>query len=302
MRAEVLTLGATVQGLWIEGVTHSLILGCPDVTQYLGRARYFGAVVGRFANRICGGRFVLDGREHQTDPNFRGRHTLHGGSDGTDIHIWDVTELSENHVLLTLVLPDGHMGFPGRLEIRATLSLEPDALSFDLSARSDAPTPCSLTHHGLFDLDGTGDIRNHHLRIAAQHYLPVDQDLIPTGDIAPVSGTDFDFRSKRQIGAAGFDHNFCLSAAPTALRRVAELTGTNGLTMMVETTACGLQLYDGAYIDGVPGHDGRRYDAHAGVAMEAQAWPDAPNRPNFPSAILRPAEGYAESTRYSFAR
>ncbi|MFD1797890.1 galactose mutarotase [Paracoccus aurantiacus] len=302
MRAEVLTLGAIVQGLWIEGVAHSVILGCPDIAHYLGKARYFGAIVGRVANRIGGGRFMLDGQEHRTDRNFLGKHTLHGGDDGADIQIWQIGELSESCATLTLSLPDGHMGFPGRMDMAARISLASDGIAFDLTARSDAATPCSLTHHGLFDLDGAGDIRNHRLWIDAEHYLPIDDELIPTGDIAPVAGTGFDFRAARPIGDTGLDHNFCLSDASQPLRRVAELTGASGLKMTIETTACGLQLYDGAYIDDLPGHDGHQYGAHAGVALEAQEWPDAVNRPAFPTCILLPGETYSSSTRYVFGR
>ncbi|TKW66036.1 MAG: galactose mutarotase [Paracoccus denitrificans] len=302
MRADILTLGAIVQGLWIEGVAHSVILGCPDIAQYLGKARYFGAIVGRFANRIAGGHFVLDGQSFQTDRNFRGRHCLHGGADGADVHLWRIENASETDVRLALTLGDGHMGFPGRIDMRAQISLSRDALTFELSAQSDAATPCSLTHHGLFDLDGTGDIRNHRLCVAAESYLPVDDDLIPIGDIAPVAGTAFDFRSQRQIGTTGLDHNFCLSRGRRPLRRVAELSGTNGLTMTVEATTCGLQIYDGAYIDAVPGHGGRIYQSHAGIALEAQAWPDAPNRPDFPDATLRPGEIFAETITYRFTQ
>ncbi len=301
LTADVLTLGATVRGLWLAGVPHSLVLGAADMADYLGPARYFGSIVGRFANRIGGARFTLDGAEYHTDPNFRGRHTLHGGSDGTDVQLWQIAALAADRVTLVLTLPDGHMGFPGTLQVTALIALEGDALCLDLSARTDAPTPCSLAHHGLFDLDGHGDIRDHTLSIAADHYLPVDPDLIPTGEIAPVAGTSFDFRTARQIGDAGHDHNFCLSDAARDIRPVARLTGRNGLSMQVETTACGLQFYDGSHIDGVAGLDGRRHGPHSGVALEAQAWPDAPNRPRFPDAILRPGRTWRQTTRYGFA-
>lgn len=300
LTAQVLTLGAIVQDLRLEGVTHPLVLGSPDPADYLGRARYFGAMIGRFANRIGGARFDLDGATCRTDPNFLGRHTLHGGADGADAQIWQVEALAGDSVTLTLTLPDGHMGFPGEIRMRAEILLSDGALNFTLSAESDAPTPCNLTHHGFFDLDGQGDIRGHRLRIAADHYLPVDSDLIPTGQIAPVAGTAFDFRAARVIGTAGYDHNFCLSDGPRPLRPVAWLTGESGLSMRVETTACGLQFYDGAYMRDVPGLEGRRYGPHAGLALETQHWPDAPNRPGFPDAILRPGREYRETTRYVF--
>ena len=299
LTAQVLTLGAIVQDLRMDGVAHPLVLGCPDPADYLGVGRYFGAIVGRFANRIGGARFTLDGREYRTDPNFRGRHTLHGGSDGCNLHVWRIEALAPDRVTLSLSLPDGHMGFPGRLDMAAEISVAGGALCFSLSAKSDAPTPCSLAHHGFFDLDGRGDIRDHALMIAADRYTPTDADLIPTGEIAPVAGTDLDFRSLRPIGAAGFDHNFCLSDGQRPLRRVARLQG-RALAMEVETTACGLQFYDGAYMKGVPGLEGRRHDAHAGLALETQFWPDAPNRPDFPDAILRPGRVWRETTLYRF--
>lgn len=300
LTAWVLTLGAIVQDLRLAGVAHPLVLGSPDVAGYLGPARYFGAVVGRFANRIGGARFALDGRTFHTDPNWRGRHTLHGGADGMDLQLWRIMAAAPDRVTLACTLPDGHMGFPGTLSAQAEIALSGDALHLDLSAETDAPTPCSLTHHGFFDLDGEGDIRGHRLTIAADHYLPVDDDLIPTGRIAPVAGTDFDFRGGRVIVDRGYDHNFCLSDGPRPLRPVARLEGTGGLAMQVETTACGLQFYDGAYMAGVPGLEGRHYGPRAGLALETQGWPDAPNRPAFPSAILRPGQRYRETTLYRF--
>ncbi|SDE23778.1 aldose 1-epimerase [Paracoccus isoporae] len=302
LRARVLTLGAIVQELRLDGIDHPLVLGSPDIAAYLGEMRYVGAIVGRYANRIGQGRFSLGGEDFQTDRNFLDRHTLHGGSDGTDCQIWEVRSHRRDRVTLGLSLPDGHMGFPGHLNLTAQFTLADATLTITLSARSDAATPCSLAHHGYFDLDGGGDIRGHRLSIAAERYLPVDDDLIPTGEIAAVAGTRFDFRQAREIGPGGYDHNFCLSDAPRTLRPVARLTGQGGLAMQVETTACGLQLYDGAHLSGLPGLEGRIYETHAGVALETQFWPDAPNRPDFPDPILRPGDVFSETTRYRFAR
>lgn len=298
LTARLLTLGATVQDLRLEGVGHPLVLGAPDVAGYLGPARYVGAIVGRLANRLGGARFTLDGRGHRTDPNWLCRHTLHGGDDGADRHLWRIEAEATDRAALSLDLPDGHMGFPGRIALRAEISVTHDALRLDLTAQADAPTPCSLAHHGYFDLDGRGDIRGHRLRVQADHYLPVDDDLIPTGEIAPVEGTRFDFRAGRQIGEGGYDHNLCLSDGPRPLRPVAMLTGESGLSLGVETTACGMQVYDGAHFDAVAGLEGRCYGPRAGIALETQGWPDAPNRPAFPPAILRPGEVYRETTIY----
>ena len=302
LSARVLTLGAIVQDLRLDGVDHPLVLGCPDVADYLDRGRFMGAIVGRVANRIGDACFRLDGTRYRTNRNFRDRHTLHGGSDGTDVQLWQVAALAPDRVTMCLVLPDGHMGFPGTLRITAVIALSEGALCIDLSAVTDRATPCNLTHHGYFDLDGQADIRRHRLSIDAPHYLPVDRDLIPTGRIEPVGGTPFDFRQPRVIGSDGFDHNFCLSRKPQALRPVAQVTGRNGLSMEVLTTATGLQFYDGVQLDDVPGLEGRVYGPYAGLALEAQHWPDAPNQPDFPDIVLRPGAEFRAMTRYRFLR
>lgn len=302
LSARILTMGATVQDLRLDGLTHPLVLGFPDVAPYLGDGLYVGALVGRFANRIGAASFMLEGVRHQVDANFRGRHLLHGGEDGIHRQLWQIEAVGPDHVTLSLHLPDGHMGFPGNLWITARISVADDALSFVLDARSDAATPCNLAHHGYFDLDGSGDIRSHRLEIAAESWLPVDDDLIPTGRIAPVAGSDFDFRQLRRIGATPYDHNFCLSGARGPIRPVARLVGQSGLEMRIETTEPGLQLYDGRHFAGLPGLDGRAYGPHAGVALETQGWPDAPNRADFPDCILRPGETYRSETRYVFAK
>lgn len=302
LRARVLTLGAIVQDLRIDGIDHPLVLGFDSSATYLSAAgRYVGALVGRYANRIGGARFQLDGRDIRLMPN-EGANLLHGGPDGIDRHLWVIGDLAPDRVELHLSLPDGDMGFPGKLDIRAVISVTDDALGFDLRASADAPTLCNLAHHGYFALDDTGDIRGNRLMIDAAHYLPVDAELIPTGAIAPTAGTAFDFRTTRAIGRHPYDHNFCLSNARTALRPVAHMHGQGGLAMTIETTEPGLQLYDGHHFDGVAGLDGRHYGPHAGVALETQIWPDAPNQPGFPSAVLRPGDDWRAVTRYRFAR
>lgn len=300
LSATVLTMGATVQDLRLAGVAHSLVLGFPRLAPYLDAGLYVGALVGRVANRIGGARFSLDGRAVVVDANERGNF-LHGGSDGIHHQIWQIAEQGTEHVVLTLDLPDGHMGFPGKLAIRAMISVAGDALAFDLSATAGAPTPVNLAHHGYFTLDDSGDCRGHRLRVAAAHYLPVDAALIPTGEIAPVAGTAFDFRTGRRIDPAGYDHNLCLGPQREELRPVAELQGASGLRMQIETTEPGLQLYDGRHFNGLDGLDGRRYGAFAGLALETQGWPDAVNRPQFPDMILRPGQTYRALTRYRFA-
>lgn len=302
LTAQLLTLGATLQDLRMEGVDHPLILGCPDPADYLDGGLYMGAIVGRTANRIGGARFVLDGREYRTDPNFRARHTLHGGSRGTHWHLWTIEEVRDDRATLSLTLPDGDMGFPGTLGIRADIALRDQALILDLRAEADAPTPCNLAFHGYVNLDGGGDVRGHRLRVAADRYLPVDGDLIPLGDTAPVQGTRFDFRQGRTIAPGEYDHNLCLSDGPVAPRVVAELTGRSGIRMQVATDQPGLQVYDGAHFCGLAGLEGRRYGPFAGVALETQGWPDAPNRPGFPDSILRPGQVYRHHAAYRFSQ
>ena len=302
LTARVLTLGATVQDLRLDGVAHPLVLGFPAAEDYFGPGLYAGALVGRFANRLGGGRFAIDGREYRAGCNEAGRNLLHGGADGIHHGIWTIAGLAGDRVALVLELPDGHMGFPGALRIRAEISVCGDALAFDLRAEADAPTLCSLAHHGYFALDDSGDARGHLLQAAADHYLPVDAGLIPTGEIAAVEGTRFDFRRPRDLRGGDYDHNLCLARARGPLRPVAALTGRSGLRMEIETTEPGLQLYDGRHFDGAAGLDGRRYGPHAGVALETQLWPDAPNHPGFPDAVLRPGQVWRAVTRYRFRR
>lgn len=301
LTAHLLTLGATLQDLRLDGVDHPLVLGCPDPADYLGDGLYMGAIVGRVANRIGGARFQLDGREYLTDANFRDRHTLHGGTRGTHWHLWQAEQAAPDRATLSLVLPDGEMGFPGRLTIRANVALRGGALILDMTAVCDAPTPCMLAHHSYFNLDGAADVRGHRLRVAADRYVPVDEDLIPVSGPAPVAGTRFDLRQAGPLAPGGFDHTFCLSDAPVAPRVVAELAGASGLSLQVATDQSGLQVYDGAHFDGLPGLEGRRYHQGAGIALETQGWPDAVNRPTFPDPILRPGQTYRHHVAYRFA-
>ncbi|MEI2387406.1 aldose epimerase family protein [Breoghania sp. JC706] len=300
LEASLLTWGATVQDLRLDG--RSVVIGADRLEDYLGDLLYTGALVGRFANRIGGARFALDGETFHTDANFRARHTLHGGSGGTGEQLWRLEGATETRARLALDLPDGHMGFPGALTVAATVSLEPPAtLRIAIEARTTRATPCSFAHHGYFVLDGSGDIERHRLRVAASRYLPVDGDLIPTGEIAGVAGTAFDFRTPRAIGGAGYDHNFCLDGADGRLRDVAWLESPeSGLSLTVSTTEPGLQIYDGAHLEGALGYGGTRLKARAGLAMETQAWPDSPNRADFPPCILRPGAVYRSETAYRF--
>ena len=306
LTAHILTYGATIQDLRLGGVDHPLVLGSPVLEPYLGPMTYFGAIVGRYANRIANGCFELEGQTYHVPTNWLGRHALHGGTVGTGQKIWTIGSLAEDSLRLDLILPDGDMGFPGDMHVSARFSLSGDGdLTIEIKAQTDAPSPCSFAHHGYFNLDGGADITTHLLQINSEAYLPVDKDLIPTGEVATVEGTHFDFRAARELGSNGIDHNFCFSNDQLPLRSVAELHSTkSGITMQVETTEPGLQIYDGAYIpkSGLLGLDGRRYGPFGGLAMETQGWPDAPNHVGFPSAILRPGDAYLHQTRYRFQR
>ncbi len=304
LTASILSYGATVQDLRFAGTDHPLVLGSPTIEPYFGPMMYFGALVGRFANRIGHGRFPLEDRDHQSDRNWLDKHSLHGGAVGTGQRIWSLVDLKDDRLVFTLELADGEMGFPGEMRVAAAISLPgAGALEIDIEAVADTPTPCSFAHHGFFNLNGSDGITGHTLQIDADSYLPVDQDLIPTGMIAPVEGSRFDFRTPRPVGSTGYDHNFCLSDGRRPIRPVATLRDPEtGQTMRVETTEPGLQVYDGAYFpaEGLAGLDGKIYEPFWGIALETQAWPDAPNRPNFPPAILRPDEVYNHRVRYVF--
>lgn len=294
--------GAVLADLRLDGVAHPLVLGLADLEDYrAGHSNYMGASAGRFANRIANARFTLDGVEHRLDANSKTGHTLHGGSGGTGRRIWEVVHHGADAITFAIDLPDGDMGFPGAMRITAAYTCAPGpTLAVTYTATCDAPTVVNLAHHSYWNLDGTDDVSGHSLTVKADRYLPVDDGLIPTG-IADVAGTAFDFRAGRMLpGGDLLDHNLCLSDARVPLRDVAVLRA-RGLAMTVATTEPGLQVYDGANLaTPVPGLDGRTYRAHAGVALEPQTWPDAPNHDDFPDCVLRPGETYEQVTTFTF--
>lgn len=300
MRAEFLTYGARLKSLHLDGHARSLVLGTSSIEPYLQAMAYYGALVGRFSNRIGTAGFPIDGKRFHTTPNFRGRHTLHGGHDGLHGRLWQIADAGADHVVFALVSPDGDEGFPGRLEVTARYEIVVTALVVIVEARSDRPTPCSIASHAYFSLGGD-DVRAHRLSIEADRYLPVDEDLIPEGQPVSVEGTAFDFRTPREIGGTRYDHNFCLSDARVQCRPIAMVQSADGATsMMVSTTEPGLQLYDGENTALAVDEDGCALPTFAGLCLEAQAWPDAPNRPEFPDSILRPGQVYRSETRYHF--
>lgn len=312
LAARVITWGAAIQDLRFEGHRPPLVLGFEGFDDYVKRSPYFGATAGRYANRIAGGRFTIDGQRYLVDTNFLGKHLLHGGSRGFGQRVWQAAEHGADFVRLTLADPAGFMGFPGNLDISCTYRLSHGGrLCIELSATTDSPTLCNLAHHSYFNLDdgGADNILDHRLMINAAAYLPVDDELIPTGVVQPVEGTAFDFMLSRPIRMEEggqqipYDHNFCLAAARGELRQAAWVQGAvSGVEMEVWTTEPGLQFYGGSQLpeEGLPGLGGRRYRRFSGFCLEPQVWPDSPNRPYFPQAMLRPGETYRQLTEYRF--
>jgi aldose 1-epimerase len=307
LSAAILTYGAIVQDLRLAGFGRSLVLGLNTLDDYIKHSPYFGAIAGRVANRIAYGRFHIDGIEYQIDRNIDGTHTLHGGCAGIGVKNWQIVDSGLDYVLLEIVSPDGDMGFPGTMTIRCRYSITAKCgLQVKLTAKTDKPCPCNLAPHSYFNLEGEGDVLDHQLMIDAQHVTAISDALMPTGALASVEDTVFDFRAMRQIstgvadGSMRYDHNYCLSNEVTAMREVAIVKAPrSGVEMRLLTTQPGLQLYDGAKIS-VPviGADSRYYGANAGFCLETQHWPDAPNQPDFPDIILRPGQRYEHLAEY----
>lgn len=310
LTANVMTWGASLQDLRLDGHQPPLVLGFDKFDHYPAHSPYFGATPGRYANRIGNATFEIDGTHHRTDPNFLDKHTLHGGSSGTGKRIWQIADLGTSHVDMILTDLDGMMGFPGNCDLTCSYTLKDNGvLQIVHTARTDAPTIAGLAHHSYFNLDGSEDCREHSLQIFAEHYLPVDEELIPTGEIAPVGDTPFDFREAKFIesdldGELIYDHNFCTARNRHNLRDVAIAhSASSDITLTVASTEPGLQFYAGHKISTpVPGLTGHKYGGYAGFCLEAQNWPDAPNHPDFPSAVLRPDEQLRQVTEYRFSK
>ncbi|WP_405643689.1 aldose epimerase family protein [Streptomyces sp. NBC_00019] len=298
VRVRVLSYGGVVQSAEVpdrDGGAGNVVLGFADLDGYLTHTGpYFGALIGRYANRIAGGRFPLDGVTYALAPNSA-PNCLHGGERGFDKRVWDVAPV-EHGIRLSRVSPHGEEGFPGRLELSATYTLDADgALRIAYEAVTDAPTVLALTNHSYFNLAGSGDTGGHELRIAASRFTPVDADRIPTGVLQDVTGGRFDFRESRKVGS-GYDHNFVLDKGVTrAPAEVAELHDpSTGRVLTVSTTEPGLQLYTADHLE-------EPFVPCEGVALETQHFPDSPNRPEFPSTVLRPGEVFRSETVYAFS-
>jgi aldose 1-epimerase len=303
-----------------DGKVGNVTLGYSDFAGYLGDSSYFGCLVGRYANRIAKGRFSLDGRSYTLATN-NGPNSLHGGPGGFNKRLWaaKVVVGPEGDALeLTYVSKDGEEGYPGTLTATVVYSLRADGgLAIDYTATTDAPTVVNLTNHAYFNLagEGEGTILGHEMQIEADDYTPVDATLIPTVEKRPVEGTPFDFRKPVAIGAridaadeqlkagGGYDHNFVLRGTMGVLRVVAKVAERkSGRVMDVLTTEPGIQFYSGNFLDGkVKGASGKPYVKRGGFCLEAQHYPDSPNRPEWPSVVLRPGQTYRQTTVYRFA-
>jgi aldose 1-epimerase len=326
MAVRILTYGGIVQAIEVpdrHGRRANVALGFASLDAYLEDNRpYFGALIGRYANRIAGGSFVLDGRTYRLPVNDP-PNSLHGGTDGFDKRVWKAAEVADGDAVgleLSHVSPDGEMGFPGTLAVRVRYRLNRrNELRIDYRASTDAPTHVNLTNHSYFNLSGeaAGSIEGHLLQLQADHYTPIDATSIPTGELAPVAGTPFDFTSPHRIGerlgdaheqlafGLGYDHNFVLNRSPGGqeLPLAARVVDpASGRVLEVATSEPGVQFYSGNQLDGsLVGSGGVAYGRHGGFALETQHFPDSPNQPGFPSTVLRPGQVYRTATVYRFS-
>lgn len=307
VEVSIITYGAAVQSLLApdrDGSRANVALGFAQLRGYIANtAHYFGATVGRYANRIDAGRFVLDGVAHELSRND-GDNCLHGGTRGFDTKVWEVVEASDGLLALACTSPDGEMGFPGDLETRVVYRLCGSELRIAYHATTSAPTIVNLTNHTCWNLagEGSGSVDDHVLQLRARSFTPVGPQLIPTGEIATVDDTPLDFRAPIALGARGrgYDHNFVLERDDDSLVPAARVTNpTSGRTLDVLTTEPGIQLYTGTFLDGtLLGTCGRPYRKGDCIALETQHFPDSPNHPAFPPTTLRPHETFESTTVY----
>jgi aldose 1-epimerase len=310
-RAEILNLGATLRRLVLPDGTN-VVLGFADLEDYRGAPRFYGTVAGRYANRIGGARFTLDGTEYRLAAND-GPNSLHSGPLGFDQQFWTLADRRDDSATFRLESPDGTNGFPGRLRVELVYALEDDGLAMRFTATTDRATVVNLTHHAYFNLagEGQGDVLDHMLQLQASRFTPAEGQ-IPTGELRDVAGTPLDFRSAKRVGddiaapelaeTRGYDHNFVLDTPAGAVRRIATLYHPgSGRVLDVESTKPGVQFYTGNYLTGgAPGTGGSDYAPHAGLCLEPQYFPDSPNQPHFPSTRLDPGETYRHDMAFRF--
>ena len=295
----ILTKGAILQSVRLDGLDYDLTLGSDSLAEYEGPLRHHGSLVAPVVNRLTDGKATIGGTAYTFEKNQSGLHTLHSGAAGTEHKVWALIASDPTSATLTLDLPAGEGNFPGNRHVEARFSVHPgNVLRMEITATTDALTLFNAANHSYWNLDGSANWAGHSLQIAAATYLPTTDTFAPTGEISDVTGTPMDFRRGRKITQADtvLDHNFCLSGGRQALRDVLWLTGTSGLTMTIATTEPGIQIYDGRNAKR-PGHD-----FYEGLAIEAQNWPDAPNHPGFPSIELKPGETYLQITEWRFTR
>jgi len=316
MTASFCENGARLMSLFVpdkSGKLTDVVIGFSDPSDYDSSGEpYFGATIGRFGNRICKGKFELDGKAYQLTAN-NGENTLHGGKTGFQYQNWKLEQVGDSSVVCSLVSPDGDNGFPGKLEARVTYTLtDKGALEMEYEAVTDKPTVVNLTNHAFFNLNGSGSILRHSLMIDADLYTPVDSTLIPTGTFEQVAGSPFDFRNAKTIGknigqisdqlrfGRGYDHNFVLNQGK-ALPAAVAVGNLSGIVMRIFTTEPGLQFYSGNFMQGKNALRNGADNFRNAFCLETQHFPDSPNQPGFPSTVLRPGEVYRSKSIYAFS-
>jgi aldose 1-epimerase len=318
VEVRIMTYGGIIVSLRTpdrKGKLDDVVLGCDSVEKYVAQTAHFGGIIGRYANRIAHGSFQLDGQTYSI-PKNDGDNALHGGIRGFDKVVWGAKQIPDG-VELTYVSKDGDQGFPGTLTTTVRYTLNGGALRIEYSATTDKDTVLNLTNHSYFDLagQGKGDILGHVVKIDASRMTPVDASLIPTGELKPVGGTPFDFRTPHAIGERidagdpqlrlghGYDHNFVLDHVPGKLAEAAEVyEPTTGRILEVLTTEPGVQLYSGNFLDGsITGKEGRVYNRRYALCLETQHFPDSPNHPSFPSTELKPGQEFHSVTVFRFS-
>ncbi len=316
LKAEIMTYGGIVISLQVpdrDGNFADIVLGCDSLDEYLKGTPYFGALVGRYGNRIAKGKFTLDGVEYTLATN-NGPNHLHGGIKGFDKVVWNAEPMQTDQgpaLKLTYRSRDGEEGYPGNLSCIVSYTLtNNNELKINYEAETDKATVINLTHHSYFNLGGhnSGDILGHELMLNADHFTPVDKDLIPTGEIKSVKGTPMDFTRPMTIGsrieqvAGGYDHNYVLNSSDGSLALAASVyEPKTGRVMEIFTTEPGIQFYTGNFLDGSNKGKGAVYNKHNGFCLETQHFPDSPNNPNFPSVVLKPGEKYTQLTVHRFS-
>jgi len=317
IEARIMTYGAIVVSLRVPdktGKVDDVVLGCNSVEEYEKQTAHFGGIVGRYANRIAHGTFQLDGQTYHI-PKNDGDNALHGGTRGFDKVVWQGKQIPDG-VEFSYISKDGDQGFPGTLATNVRYTLSKNALRIEYSAITDKDTVVNLTNHSYFNLagQGTGNILDDVLKIDASRMTPVDETLIPTGELKPVEGTPFDFRKPHVIGerinaddeqlklGRGYDHNFVLDHSSGELAEAAEVyEPTTGRTLRVLTTEPGVQFYTGNFLDGsITGKEGRVYNRRFALCLETQHFPDSPNHPSFPTTELKPGQKFHSVTVYEF--